>query len=275
MTSESQYFDVDTSPGRHNETTSLQEMECNGVSRYPAFVEDSSTAKDALPPATETSIQCPTSSTHIPQSASSSSVVSRIKDSVEDLPSLVRRVSQSERSAQQLGKTGSADDNIIPTSPTLPHIVPQVPLNSHGNSQNHLETLHTTVAANPSPTRLPHQRHKRNKPGLCLDLSNTTFDAEHKKLIRPLSPFTSGGFLRRLVSNPESLTTSVVGTEIQPNSNAMVNGEMKTLKGLSNEEGEQQNGQGANRSVKPTQVQRGVSSFKSFISKTIERRRAT
>lgn len=116
--------------------------------------------------------------THIPLSDSDDSLSVRTKDSIEDLPSSVPRSPRSSRSSRQEADVGGRNDELEPP---------------------------------PSPTRSPGSTRQRLKKKLTVQINGADFDIERKK--RPLSPFTSGGVLRK-ASLPQTAPAAV--TEFGP-----------------------------------------------------------
>ncbi|KAL2418112.1 hypothetical protein ABEF95_001036 [Exophiala dermatitidis] len=99
---------------------------------------------------------------HIPISDSDDSLSVRTKDSIEELPSSVPRSPKSSRSAEKRAFDGGRQ------------VDPEMPA---------------------SPTRSPKSARQRLKKKLTVTINGAEFDIERKK--RPLSPFTSGGVLRK------------------------------------------------------------------------------
>lgn len=127
---------------------------------------------------TQNGIRASQSSAHIPISDSDDSLSVRTKDSIEELSSAVPRSPKSSRSPKK-------DRNEIGRG-----IAPEMP---------------------PSPSRSPGSARQRLKKKLTVNINGADFDIERRK--RPLSPFTSGGVLRKS-SLPQTAPAAV--TEFGP-----------------------------------------------------------
>ena len=121
------------------------------------------------------------STSRIPLSASDDSLSVRTKDSIEELPSHVPRSPRSPQSPRSPKK--AAMDRRFQDEPKVP----------------------------PSPTRSPRTTRQRLKKKLTVNINGADFDVEKRQ--RPLSPFTSGGLLRK-ASVPHTAPPAV--TEFGP-----------------------------------------------------------
>jgi len=208
--------------------------------------------------------------------ASLSSVAARIKDSIEDLPSMVPRSPQLDEFGKRLSLRSSSGGDDGPPAPTLsrPAAAASQPL-SPTHKVPHIDLPSPLEEEPHSPTRLPHQTAKRNKLNLTLTLNGATFDLERKRT-RPLSPFTSGGFLRRLVSTPEPLSAPATVTNIQPTFGEVAADRMKEMK-LADSARSQQKAHSSKAKVveRTTRAQRNGHFLIGFLGRRIDRRSAT
>jgi hypothetical protein len=127
------------------------------------------------------------SSTNIPPSDSEESLSHVTRNSIEDLPSSVPRSPKSLQALPQRDESPQTFDDILQ------------------------EDAVPTVSPSPSPTKIMSSMSPRRlfKKKLTVNIGGAEFNLERKK--RPLSPFTSGGMLRKLVpatppSAPPTLT---------------------------------------------------------------------
>lgn len=170
-------------------------------------------------------------------------------------------------------RSGGGED--APLSPTLSRPAAASQLLSPTHKLPHIDLPSPLEIIPDSPTRLPQQCAKRNKLNLTLTLNGTTFDLERKRN-RPLSPFTSGGFLRRLVSTPEPQSAPATVTNIQPTAQNETIEKMKQLN-LS-ESGPRQKPQSTKSKVvveRTTRAQRNGHFLIGFLGRRIDRRSAT
>ncbi|KAJ4511736.1 hypothetical protein HRR83_004225 [Exophiala dermatitidis] len=169
-----------SSPGNHNPHTA----ESTGsplpssppqpaVIPSPALVANEPAKGHANSP-----IQALGKAAHIPISDSDDSLSVRTKDSIEELPSSVPWSPKSSRPAEK-----KAPDGCRQLDPEMPA----------------------------SPTRSPKSARQRLKKKLTVTINGAEFDIERKK--RPLSPFTSGGVLRK-ASMPQTAPPAL--TEFGP-----------------------------------------------------------
>ncbi|KAK5223647.1 hypothetical protein LTR99_007664 [Exophiala xenobiotica] len=112
----------------------------------------------------------------------------KTKDSIEELPSSVPRSPRSPRSPKR--ESGDESDKIEPEMPL-------------------------------SPTKSPRDARRRLKKKLTVKIDGADFDIERKK--RPLSPFTSGGVLRKAVPQTAPATVTEFGPTVEEEVRASIN----------------------------------------------------
>ncbi|KAK5359338.1 hypothetical protein LTR11_010522 [Exophiala xenobiotica] len=112
----------------------------------------------------------------------------KTKDSIEELPSSVPRSPRSPRSPKR--ESGDESDKIEPEMPL-------------------------------SPTKSPRDARRRLKKKLTVNIDGADFDIERKK--RPLSPFTSGGVLRKAVPQTAPATVTEFGPTVEEEVRASIN----------------------------------------------------
>lgn len=260
----SYYFDPDTSPKSQSVGDTLEQVHTGSPLEAALTTTNQADLNASITTAQEIVADHP--QVYIPHSTSKSSITSKIKDSIEDLPSTVPRSPQLDQSSHKFNLRDS--EEAIPSSPTLPH-PPHVPYPSSPTRKPRSTIAAPGIQAPlPSPTRLSHQRHQRNKPNLTVTLASATSDHDHKKP-RPLSPFTGGGFLRRLVSSPVPATEYGISTKDE------VDEQMKDLKLCESVE-EGKGGAGDERvGDRTARAQRSGHKLIGFLGRRANRRSAT
>ncbi|KPI36749.1 uncharacterized protein AB675_11828 [Cyphellophora attinorum] len=180
---------------RSSSATSYHDAPSNADNSSPAASDDTATPAKSSPYPTDQSLKSPASKASNacpPPSESEESLSLVTKDSIEDLPSSVPRSPKS------------------PKSPRSPRS-PKSPLRHAETFDEILENSPEALPPPPpppSPTKMSRLSPRRLlKNDMTVKINGTEFNIERRPS-RPLSPFTSGGMLRKLVpsSAPPNVT---------------------------------------------------------------------
>ncbi|KIV89333.1 hypothetical protein PV10_08908 [Exophiala mesophila] len=172
------------------------------------------------------------------------------------------QVSSPVKLAQPLKQISLAesDDNLsMQTKDSIEELVSNVPRSPQASRspRSSKKVLDDMEEPSPSPTKSPQSRRRRKQLTVTIDGAN--FDLQKNK--RPLSPFTGGGFLRRVIV-PQTAPPSV--TEFGPSVEDEIRAKIEATKSTESKEDKSTKSSG-----RTTSVERGGKTLMGFLGRRI------